>query len=145
MPCASPACMRWNISLKTGRPGILADRFSTNSAAISKPSSALNPVPAKAYVLSSRNTGGNAVSSFDRPVTITMSYSSSDVSGIDESTLVIYRYDGSAWHALDSCSVDAAANTVSCATEALSTFMIFGTPNRLLRFINQSGCFEVPT
>jgi len=33
IPCASPFCMRLSISLKTGRPGILAVRFSTNSAA----------------------------------------------------------------------------------------------------------------
>ena len=38
MPCASPRCIRLSISLKIGRPGILAVRFSTNSSAISKPS-----------------------------------------------------------------------------------------------------------
>ena len=32
MPCASPVCMRRSISLKIGRPGIFAERFSINSS-----------------------------------------------------------------------------------------------------------------
>ncbi|PIR85320.1 hypothetical protein COU15_01125, partial [Candidatus Kaiserbacteria bacterium CG10_big_fil_rev_8_21_14_0_10_45_20] len=49
-----------------------------------------------------------------------------DVSGLDESSLAIYRYDGSSWSALSSCTVDTGANTVSCTTTAFSDFGIFG-------------------
>ncbi len=64
--------------------------------------------------------------SFDHPVTITYHYSNNDVSGIDESTLWLYHYHNGAWAALDDCSVNASANTISCTTPSFSIFAVFG-------------------
>ncbi len=66
------------------------------------------------------------ISSFNNSLTITITYSNSDISGIDESTLVIYRYNGTTWSALTGCTVTASTNTISCTTTAFSTFALFG-------------------
>lgn len=78
------------------------------------------------YNLSAYTDTSTTLSSFNQPLTVTFSYSDSDVSGLDEASLKIYRYDGSTWSALSSCTVDAAANSVSCTTTQFSDFGIFG-------------------
>jgi peptidoglycan hydrolase-like protein with peptidoglycan-binding domain len=55
-----------------------------------------------------------------------MTYSDGDIGTLDESTLRIYRYDGSNWNALTGCTVDTSANTLTCATSSFSDFAIFG-------------------
>jgi len=67
------------------------------------------------------------ISSFDQPITVTMSYQAADVTSLDTSTLKIYRYNGSAWSELSSCTVDTGARTVSCTTTQFSDFAIFGS------------------
>jgi peptidoglycan hydrolase-like protein with peptidoglycan-binding domain len=71
---------------------------------------------------------GTTITSFSNDIQITLSYLNDDVSGIDESLLVIYRYDGSNWYPLSSCVVDTAANTVTCSTSNFSVFGLFGAP-----------------
>lgn len=66
------------------------------------------------------------LTSFSSPLTVTMTYTSSDVVGIDETTLLIYRYDGTSWYALSSCSVNTTVKTVTCSTTAFSDFALFG-------------------
>ncbi|HEX7651381.1 MAG TPA: LamG-like jellyroll fold domain-containing protein [Candidatus Paceibacterota bacterium] len=66
--------------------------------------------------------------SFDAPVTITYQYTDADIEGLDESTLAMYHYHDGSWLPLDDCSVDAAANTISCDAPSFSTFAIFGSP-----------------
>ena len=63
---------------------------------------------------------------FSQPLTVVMSYSPSDITGISESSLKIYRYDGSSWSSLTGCSVDTGAKTVTCQTSNFSDFGIFG-------------------
>lgn len=66
------------------------------------------------------------VTSFDNAVTVTLTYTDGDVSNLDESSLAIYRWNGSAWNELSNCVVDTGANTVSCTTTQFSEFSIFG-------------------
>ncbi len=67
-----------------------------------------------------------AISSFDHPLTVTLNYTTADVSGIDEASLQIFRNDAGVWTALSSCSVDTSARSVTCNTDHFSTFSIFG-------------------
>lgn len=78
------------------------------------------------YNLSAYTDTSTTLSTFSSPLTVTFSYADSDVSGLDESSLKIYRYDSSTWSALSSCSVNTSANTVSCTTTQFSDFGIFG-------------------
>ena len=79
------------------------------------------------YHLTAYSGTTSTVPTFVQPVTVTLSYNPSDIAGLDASSLVIYRYDGSSWHLLTGCSVDSSAHTVSCTTTAFSFFGIFGS------------------
>lgn len=61
------------------------------------------------YELSALSDPATKISTFDHSLTVSLAYGASDVSGTDESTLKIYRWDGSIWNQLSSCSVDTAA------------------------------------
>jgi hypothetical protein len=78
------------------------------------------------FELKSLSDNSTAVTSFEEPITLTLSYEDSDVDGIDEATLVIYRWDGATWTALLGCTVDTNANTVTCTTTNFSLFGLFG-------------------
>lgn len=65
--------------------------------------------------------------SFDSPVTISYTYTDSDISGLEESSLSMYHYHDGVWEELDDCSVDVGANMITCDTPSFSTFAIFGS------------------
>jgi hypothetical protein len=72
-------------------------------------------------------TGNNAATtSFDEPLSVTISYTDAEIAGLNESTLGIQRWDNSDWNALASCSVNTSANTITCTTTSFSTFGLFG-------------------
>lgn len=77
------------------------------------------------YDLKALSDPSTKISSFNHPLTVTLSYGSADVVGVDESTLKIYRWDDASWHELSSCTVDTTAKTVSCTTTAFSVFGLF--------------------
>lgn len=66
--------------------------------------------------------------SFDQPLTVSITYSDSDVANFDANTLSIKRYDGSTWNDLSNCSIDTTTKTVTCETSSFSDFGLFGTP-----------------
>src|SRR5690606_27545318 len=72
--------------------------------------------------------GDTVLDSFDAPITITYQYTDADVSGLDESSFWLYHYHSGAWQALSNCSVNLAANTISCTTQGFSIFGLFGKP-----------------
>lgn len=78
------------------------------------------------YSLAALTDATTTLATFSSALTVTLSYTTGDVTGIDETTLKIYRYDGSTWSALSSCSVDTSAKTVTCSTSAFSDFALFG-------------------
>lgn len=79
------------------------------------------------YALHAVTDAFEIIEEFSEPLTITLSYEDADVEDIQEPTLVIYRWAGSAWQALSDCSVDEAENEVTCATDHFSTFALFGS------------------
>ena len=66
------------------------------------------------------------LSSFNNAITVSFTYGSSDISGIEEDSLRIYRWDGSNWNQLTSCSKNTSTKTISCKTTAFSIFGLFG-------------------
>lgn len=71
--------------------------------------------------------GSIELDSFDQPVTMTHEYTDEDVSGLDESSIWMYHYRDGAWSALDNCSVDTGANTITCTAPHFSIFGLFGS------------------
>jgi len=66
------------------------------------------------------------ISTFTSPLTVTLSYQPSDISGLNPNSLWIYRYDFGVWTALSGCVTDTVAMTVSCTTSNFSDFALFG-------------------
>ncbi|MCC6520913.1 peptidoglycan-binding protein, partial [Candidatus Nomurabacteria bacterium] len=69
-----------------------------------------------------------SVTEFSEPIEVTIDYTNEDVVGIDESTLVIYRWNGTVWNRLNGCVVDTEVNSVTCTTTRFSVFSLFGEP-----------------
>lgn len=73
-----------------------------------------------------RNTT-TAISTFDQPIQVTMSYTQDILTKLVENTLTIYRWDtGAGWQKLTNCSVNMQAKQVTCQTSHFSTFGLFG-------------------
>lgn len=82
------------------------------------------------YELSTQNVNsGDVVSSFDKPISLTFSYTDAEVSGIIESTLKAYRWNGSSWVVLPNSTVNTALNTVTATTLQFSSFGLIGDPS----------------
>jgi len=78
------------------------------------------------YELKALSNTETVISTFGKPLTITMTYEADDLNNIDESTLSIYRWDGTTWHQLTECSVNTSNKTVTCNTTQFSVFTLFG-------------------
>ena len=79
------------------------------------------------YELKAFSDVSTGVSDFLNPIDVKISYSPSDISGIDESSLGIFRWDGANWTQLTGCVVDTSAHTVDCSTSNFSDFSLFGS------------------
>lgn len=74
-------------------------------------------------------SGTTTITTFSKSVTLTLTYTDAQISGLDESTLTVNYYDETAgkWKALTT-TVDAANNTLTAATDHLTYFAIIGEP-----------------
>ena len=57
-------------------------------------------------------------------ITITLPYQQSEVGNIAENTLTAFHYVGGEWKKENNCTVDTAANTVTCTVSSLSPFSV---------------------
>lgn len=64
---------------------------------------------------------------FDEDITFTVTYGSDTESSYDESTLDIYKYDGSSW-IKKNCVLDTVANTLTCSLTNFSVYAVLGQP-----------------
>ncbi len=79
------------------------------------------------YSLDAYTDTTTKITTFDNPITVTLNYTDSEIVGLDESSLWIYRYSDGAWTALSNCIVNTAANSITCETSHFSTFGLFGS------------------
>ena len=82
---------------------------------------------ASAFQLSATTSAGATVTSFAKIVTVTVTYTDAQITGLDEASLKVYRWDGTQWVVL-STTVNAATNTLTATTTAFSYFAIMGEP-----------------
>jgi trimeric autotransporter adhesin len=95
-------------------------------AAIGAPG-AFSPVGSYMYDLKAYEDLNTLVTTFDEPITLTISYGDSDVRGFDESSLMLYTHNGTSWSALTDCAVNTTENEITCSTTHFSLFALFGT------------------
>ncbi len=79
------------------------------------------------FELKAFDESAQVISIFDQPLTVSISYSPANITGVDESSLKIWRWDGSNWYMLPNCTVNTTAKTVTCQTASFSVFGLFGT------------------
>ena len=84
------------------------------------------------------------LTSFTTPLSLTFTYNPASLNGVSESSLTIYRYDGSTWYPLSDCVVDTNAHTVTCTTTNFSDFTVFGTiPQAVAGPVTSGGSYFV--
>ncbi len=82
---------------------------------------------ATTYVVSFTSAAdGTPVTSFNQPLSLTFTYTASDVSGIDQASLKAYHWSGAGWQALPS-TVNTTARTVTASASSFSPFALFGS------------------
>jgi hypothetical protein len=91
--------------------------------------SELAPPPTSKTLVSafelSATSAGVALTSFAQPITITLTYTDEQITGLDEETLKIYRWTGLEWQAL-STTINIATNTLTTTTSQFSYLAIIG-------------------
>lgn len=95
-------------------------------AEIGRPTAVPNEIGATVFDVKAIVNGSTILDSFDAEITISYEYSESELTGMDERSLWLYHYSNGAWAALNSCTVDTGANTISCTTPSFSIFGLFG-------------------
>lgn len=68
---------------------------------------------------------GEPVTQFSGNVTITITYTDAQIAGLDESSLKVYRWNGTQWVALPT-TINAATNTLTATTTSFSNFALMG-------------------
>jgi len=68
------------------------------------------------------------VTVFNRSIPITISYSNSEISGLDSDQAWIYGHDGVNWSRLDNCQRNSTNRTIICPTSHFSLFGLFARP-----------------
>ncbi|MCK5460038.1 hypothetical protein KAI52_02900 [Candidatus Parcubacteria bacterium] len=77
------------------------------------------------YNISFKKTSDNSVVSyFDKPVVLTFYYTDSDIGGIDESSLMVYRWNGSEWVVLSDSVVDTGLNKITATSQNFCYYII---------------------
>ena len=73
---------------------------------------------------------GNTITHLNQPATIVLSYTDADVSGMDVSTLVPYRWGSSdsSWQLISGSTNNTTAHTVTFSISSFSSFALFAAP-----------------
>ena len=113
---------------------LLANSYSASSFVSEKPAitgkNFIGQVYDFSFIVPSGTSMNSQVSALSSPVTITMNYSDSDISGFSESAIAPYRWGASdsSWQLISGATVDTANNKVSFSTASFSSFGLFGSP-----------------
>lgn len=122
-----------SVSLPTGfySDSLQMEAFSYLSAAVSdsKPEPSDKQFVGKVYDINFFDSSGNAVSTLSKPTTIILTYTDSDVSGIEESAIKPYKSEdgSSSWQLISGSILDTENNTVTFTATSFSWFALLGS------------------
>jgi len=107
-----------------------ANSYANNFFVSNKPAPSGKNFIGKTYDFSFTTLSETQTVAVSVPVNIMISYLDSDVSGLDESTLVPYRWGPSdtSWQLISGAIVDTTNNKVTFSTTNFSSFALFGSP-----------------
>jgi hypothetical protein len=106
------------------------DSYSKTSVETTKPAPSGKDFVGKSYDFNLFDSAGGPVRAVNKAVTIVIQYADDDVEGIDETTLVPYRWGSgdSSWQLITGGAIDVVNNQVTFFTTLFSSFAIFGSP-----------------
>lgn len=87
----------------------------------------------RAFTLEARDAAGQAVTSFRKPLTLTVRYTDAEVAGLYERGLSLAYWDGVRWATLlpcAGCTHDLAANTITVSLDHFTEFALLGRVER---------------
>jgi len=101
-----------------------------DSFAATKPAPAEKDFVGKTYDFIFINPEGESVTALLQPATIVLTYTDSDVTGIDEGSLTPYRWgsNDASWQLIPGAEVDTVNNQITFSTASFSSFALFGSP-----------------
>lgn len=78
------------------------------------------------YDLKAMEDASTTIDEFDTDVSVTLPYTKSDIVGIVDGSLSMYRWHNGQWQKLNGCQLNATTQSVTCATPGFSIFALFG-------------------
>lgn len=84
------------------------------------------------------------LTTFENPVTFTISYGSDTENNFDESTLDVYKYDGTNW-IKKNCSLNTTNNTLTCSLNGFSSYALLGNTKNNSSSSSSSSPSSPPT
>ncbi len=110
---------------------LFVNSYATSSFESSKPAPSGKSFVGKTYdiILYENASPNNSIATTSKAITIVMQYLDSDVSSIDESNVLPYRWSTStsAWAIISGSSLDTSNNKVTFSTTDFSSFSLLGT------------------
>jgi len=98
-----------------------------SAGTVGAPSTGLYRVGNLVFEVSATNASTSAaVSQFAKAITLTFTYTDSQIAGMNEDTLTIYTWDGTAWVALSGAVIDKVNNKITANVSHFSYFSIMG-------------------
>ncbi len=115
--------------------------YSNSFFSSSKPAPAGKNFIGKTYKIVFVNPDGEVVSTLSQAVTIVLTYTDSDVNGIDQSTLAPYRWGSSdsSWQLISGATVNTTNKTVTFSTASFGSFVLFGSQQQQQQNNNAGG------
>ena len=114
-------------------PGAVSENtnFSINLVDISSvsqpdPASGLFLIAGLVYEIKAERDG-EFITTFDKPLTLTFTYTDEQIEGLDEDSLKIYWWNGEEWVALENSEVDVDNNTVTVSIDHFTLFALMGS------------------
>ena len=95
-----------------------------SSGSFSKPSNKFL-IDSNLYKLNAVDINNSVVNSFDEAISLEISYPESITNDYEESTLDIYKYNGTTWDKKN-CTLNSTTNKVSCNLSSFSIYGLFG-------------------
>lgn len=96
-----------------------------DSSGVPTPPSGTSLVRGNFYNLLAVTDSNTEITSFDEPVTFTINYGTATESVYQETTLDVYKYDGTGWDK-QGCTLDTVNNTLTCMLGGFSVYGVFG-------------------
>ncbi len=115
----------------SGNTVFTIERLDVDSVNQPSPESGLFFIDGLVYEIKAERDG-EFITTFDKPLTLTFTYTDEQIEGLDENSLKIYYWDGKKWVVLESSESDIDNNTVTVLIDHLTLFALMGSKIKLV-------------